>query len=291
MKQIVLFFLTLIVSVPLLATEQEPERLVLNGKEYGMQYVPLFDLDTLTQWQIENRIGVGSGDYLMSTGLARGYVGYWSIQDDYLYLDSIQVLVDITDDHAFIYRFYRYDDLHDLLPSHCHDGRIRAGWVTRDSVLVCDYRSERLLYAHMGFSSRFSKEVFCSFRKGLLYVCCYNNHLFHEGVPFDSGQRSALAASFPYDQFPELKGRGDLTILIRDIQVDENGRLADCRFNFGGLALKGLENEEALKEWVFQWARDKMLSVDWQVYECDGIKSLGYWSQIDLRFGWKRRTP
>jgi predicted nucleotidyltransferase len=184
-----------------------------------------------------------------------------------------------------------YEDLKDLLSAYCHDGRIRADWITRDSVRVSDYRSERLLYAHLGFSSRFSKELFCSFRNGLLYALSYKNHLFHEGIPFDKAQRSALSASFPYDQFPELKGRGSISIYIRDIQVDENGRLADCRLSIGGTALKGLGNEESLAEQIVNWARKKMLSTDWQVYECDGINTLGYWSQIDLRFGWKRPTP
>ncbi|MBQ6958285.1 MAG: hypothetical protein IJP77_06975 [Bacteroidales bacterium] len=291
MKQIALLLLTLIVSFPSLATEQEPERLVLNGKEYGMQYLPLYDLDTLLQHQIEKRIEVDPAHIrVMSTGLWRGYVGYWSIQDDYLYLDSLQVCIDVTDNHEIVYRYYGYEDLNDLLSAYCHDGRIRADWVSRDSVRVCDYRSERLLYAHLGFSSRFSKELFCSFRKGLLYTLSYKNHLFHEGVPFDMEQRTTLSASFPYDQFPELKGRGYISIYVRDIQVDENGRIVDCRLSIGGTALKGLGNEESLAEQIVNWARKKMLSTDWQVYECDGINTLGYWSQIDLRFGWKRRT-
>ena len=291
MKQIALLLLTLIVSFPSLATEQEPERLVLNGKEYGMQYLPLYDLDTLLQHQIEKRIEVDPEHIrVMSTGLWRGYVGYWSIQDDYLYLDSLQVCIDVTDNHEIVYRYYGYEDLNDLLSAYCHDGRIRADWVSRDSVRVCDYRSERLLYAHLGFSSRFSEELFCSFRKGLLYTLSYKNHLFHEGVPFDMEQRTTLSASFPYDQFPELKGRGYISIYVRDIQVDENGRIVDCRLSIGGTALKGLGNEESLAEQIVNWARKKMLSTDWQVYECDGINTLGYWSQIDLRFGWKRRT-
>ena len=292
MKHVCLLFFTLFVAVPLFATEQAPERLLLNGKEYGMQYCPLFDLDTLLQRQIEKRIEVDPEHIrVMSTGLWRGYVGYWSIQDDYLYLDSLQVCIDVTDNHEVIYRYYGYEDLKDLLSAYCHDGRIRADWITRDSVRVSDYRSERLLYAHLGFSSRFSKELFCSFRNGLLYALSYKNHLFHEGIPFDKAQRSALSASFPYDQFPELKGRGSISIYIRDIQVDENGRLADCRLSIGGTALKGLGNEESLTEQIVNWARKKMLSTDWQVYECDGFKTLGYWSQIDLHLGRKRPAP
>lgn len=83
MKHVCLLFFTLFVAVPLFATEQAPERLLLNGKEYGMQYCPLFDLDTLLQRQIEKRIEVDPEHIrVMSTGLWRGYVGYWSIQND-----------------------------------------------------------------------------------------------------------------------------------------------------------------------------------------------------------------
>lgn len=282
----------MIVVIPVFGTEQEPERLVLNGKEYGMQYCPLFDLDTLIYQAIEKRIEVDPEHIrVMSTGLWRGYVGYWSIQDDYLYLDSVQVCIDVTDTHEKVYRYYGYEDLKDILSAYCRDGRIRADWVTRDSVRVNDYRSERLLYAHIGFSSRFSKELFCSFRNGLLCSLCYKNHLFHDGTPFGEDERSSLATSFPYDKFPELKGRGVISIYIRDIQVDQDGRLADCRLSLGGMALSGLEDEEVLKEQILQWAREKILAGDWRIYECDGFKTLGYWSQIDLRFGWKHRTP
>ena len=250
----------MIVIIPVFGTEQEPERLVLNGKEYGMQYCPLFDLDTLIYQAIEKRIEVDPEHIrVMSTGLWRGYVGYWSIQDDDLYLDSVQVCIDVTDTHEKVYRYYGYEDLKDILSAYCRDGRIRADWVTRDSVRVNDYRSERLLYAHIGFSSRFSKELFCSFRNGLLCSLCYK--------------------------------RGVISIYIRDIQVDQDGRLADCRLSLGGMALSGLEDEEVLKEQILQWAREKILAGEWRIYECDGFKTLGYWSQIDLRFGWKHRTP
>ena len=49
-----LILISLFLVTPLFATEQEPERLALNGKEYGMQYLTLYELDTLLQKQIYN---------------------------------------------------------------------------------------------------------------------------------------------------------------------------------------------------------------------------------------------
>lgn len=282
-----LILISLFLITPLFATEQEPERLALNGKEYGMQYLPLYELDTLLQKQIYKRAGVYD-KYEESTGLWRGYVGYWSIQDDYLYLDSILVCMDHIDGKD-IYRVSGYDELKDLLPMFCHDGRIRADWVTDDSVLLVDHTSERLFYAHMGFSSTFSREILCSFRSGFLRRLEYRNHLFHKGAPWKECINNVIAA-FPFDQYPELKDRGSLYIIINDIQVDEDGHLTDCKLSIGGLVLRGLENEAELTEKILDWAKRQILLQDWTVYEYNGKYTFCYWAQqFDLNFGWKRK--
>ncbi|MBR0499943.1 MAG: hypothetical protein IJJ72_02985 [Bacteroidales bacterium] len=287
MKRIVLALFTLILAIPVSGTEQAPERLVLNGKEYGMQYCPLFDLDTLLQRQINKRIGIGQDDnYLESTALWRAYIGCWSIADDYLYLDSIHTWTCKEENGRYvdIQRTFGYDDLCDLLAPYCHEGRIRAGWVSRDSIRVNDYSGEMLSYAHMGFSSRYSKEILCSFRKGCLRQLNYINHLFHDGIPSRDGI-GLIKSRFPYDRFPELKGRGRIAIYIKDIEVDETARLTDCGLSMGGNALKGMENADELADRIRGWARQQILSLDWRIFEADGMYTLGYWSEIDLDFG------
>lgn len=291
MKRFVLALFTLILAIPVSGTEQAPERLVLNGKEYGMQYCPLSGLDTLLQRRIDKRIGIGPGDnYLESTGLWRAYIGYWSIADDYLYLDSIHTWTwkEENGKYVDIQRTFGYDDLCDLLAPYCHEGRIRAEWVSRDSITLNDYSGEMLSYAHMGFSSRYSKEILCSFRNGCLRHLTYINHLFHDGISLRDGLWS-IKSSFPYDRFPELKGRGWMSIYIKDIEVDQAGRLADCGLTIGGNALKGLENEDELAGRIRDWARQQILSLDWRIFEADGLYTLGYWSAINLDFGRKQK--
>ncbi|MBR5100338.1 MAG: hypothetical protein IKX34_03430 [Bacteroidales bacterium] len=286
MKKIYLLFLLIWLTVPMGASEQMAERLMMNGKEYGMQYLPLFDLDTLLQKAIQSRLDTVSRGW-ESTALWRGYVGYWSISDDYLYLDSICTPAGWDEEtHQEYWRAYDYGVLREILADYCHDGRIRAEWVTRDNIPVFDRNWKMLSYAHMGFSSCFDKQILCSFRKGLLKEVSYKNHLFHSGVQWsENWYNGAIASQFPYDQYPQLKGRGPVYFYIRDVEVDENGRMCDCRLLLGGTALRDLADADSLAEQLTDWVKRKILSVDWQIYQVGDTYSLGLNALVALNFG------
>lgn len=257
-------------AMPLSATEQMLERLTIDGKVYEMKYVPLWDLDTTLQRRIEACIDEAVPNAERSTGLWRGYIGCWSISDGCLYLDSLC----IPDWEDWKLSAYDPDKVRGILSDYCHDGRIRADWFTRDSVCLVVPGSELLSYAHLGFSSRFSEEVTCSFRNGILRSLTYRNYVFHKGIRWRS-RFVSLCDSFPRDQFPQLKGRGSLEFLIRDIRVDENGRMIDCDLPMRGDALKGLENVGELEREIREIVKRMILSVDWELYEWEGAYTLG----------------
>lgn len=287
MKKLCTLLIFLCLVVPLRATEQMPERLVIDGKEYFMQYLPLDDLDTRLQQEIQARLDTVSRGF-SSTALWRGYVGYWSISNDNLYLDSLCTPAGWDEAKLQeIWRAYDYATLCEILADYCHAGRIRADWVTRDSISVFAPDWELLSYAHIGFSARFDKQILCSFRKGLLQTVSYKNFLFHSGVRWKENQHdSAIASQFPYDQYPQLKGRGYVYVYIYDIEVDENGRMSDCRPSLGGTALRDLAEADTLADQLTAWVKQKILSVDWQLYQVDGTYTLGlYPTKVSLNFG------
>ncbi|MBO4536736.1 MAG: hypothetical protein J5702_05970 [Bacteroidales bacterium] len=283
MKKIYLLFLLIWVTVPMTATEQIAERLVMDGKDYGMQYVPFLDLDTALQQNIKIWIdSVGPAD---CTGLVRGYVGHWSISDDYLYLDSICIHTGWDKDTGqWNWLTYDYRTLSELLSDYCFEGRIRADWVTRDNIRLFADDWALLSYAHIGFSSRFEKEILCSFRSGLLKEVSFKNYVVHKGTQWREQYEGTIANQFPYDQYPQLKGRGTVDFYINDFQLDESGRMCDCQLSLGGTALRDLADADILAEQLTDWVKRKILSVDWQIYQVGDTYSLGRYPHVVLFF-------
>ena len=67
-------------------TRQIAEKLTYNGKEYELHTEPL------RAYLYEHPIESTNDTYIVSTNCWRGYVGYWAIEDDKLYLVELDCL-------------------------------------------------------------------------------------------------------------------------------------------------------------------------------------------------------
>ncbi len=67
-------------------TRQIAEKLTYNGKEYELHTEPL------RAYFYEHPIESTNDTYIVSTNCWRGYVGYWAIEDDKLYLVELDCL-------------------------------------------------------------------------------------------------------------------------------------------------------------------------------------------------------
>lgn len=108
--------LLLMVAMPVHATEQLPDLLMLNGILYELPVSSYHsgDLPLESLWK-DPRAELGFS--VMSTGCWRGYTAVWEIQDDFLYLRALDA-----------WRDHKKASLKSIFPDRFQDGRVKADW-------------------------------------------------------------------------------------------------------------------------------------------------------------------
>jgi len=149
------------------ATEQEPDRLIIKGDTMLLHALPLEHWREQNKWYKPLFPDSLSG---FSTGCWRGYIAYWEIIDNRLYLTNI-----------FNEERTAKVDLKSIFAEKVKDSRVYAEWF---SDTVTAYRGKLLYYMHMGFSSIFEHEFEYSFEKGLLKNAFYFDNSLSKNTPF-----------------------------------------------------------------------------------------------------------
>lgn len=124
-------------------TAQAREILIYKGKKYGMATEPL-------EPYIESN-GIQFNPMIECSGCWRGYIGTWSIEDNKLYLIDI----DTDNDGKKVGLEYLFSN----------QEKVFAEWFTGE--LRVPY-GELIEYIHLGYESRYAKELFLEISKGVL---------------------------------------------------------------------------------------------------------------------------
>lgn len=141
-----------------MATAQQSEKIFINGKKYNMLSCPL-EADNIMRDIIKK---IKPADIVTNTSLWRGYVGYWSIKNNTLYLDSLHFEIEDFEAEYFVTKtiipknesaFSAYKDKFG----------IKASWFSGELRVI---QGQLLMYVHMGFGSTFEKEKFLTVNKG-----------------------------------------------------------------------------------------------------------------------------
>ncbi|MEI5985333.1 hypothetical protein VJ786_10515 [Sphingobacterium sp. PU5-4] len=149
------------------ATEQEPDRLIIKGDTMLLHALPLEHWKKQNKWNKPLFPDSLSG---VSSGCWRGYIAYWEIIDNRLYLTNI-----------FNGERTAKVNLKSLFAEKVKDGRVYPEWF---SDTVTAYQGKLLYYMHMGFSSIFEHEFEYSFEKGLLKNASYFDNSLSKNTPF-----------------------------------------------------------------------------------------------------------
>lgn len=156
-----LFYLIILCTIfptQLMATAQQSEIIFINGKMYGMLSCPI-EVDSVMQDIIKK---IRPAEIVTNTSLWRGYVGYWSIKKNTLYLDSLQFEIEDHEAKDFVRKtiipkneraFSAYKD----------EFGIKASWFSGELRVI---RGKLIRYVHMGFDSTFEKESFLTVKEG-----------------------------------------------------------------------------------------------------------------------------
>jgi hypothetical protein len=138
-----------------LATGQQPDVIIYNGKTYALFSNPLeqFYKDQ------KNRPLFRVKPDVVSTANWRGYVATWAIENGFLYLVKIDAWI-CRDGDA---KSCRKVKLRRLFGSRYRDGKVKANWFSGD---LCLPDGKLLKYVHMGYGSVYERELTLSVESG-----------------------------------------------------------------------------------------------------------------------------
>ncbi|MCL7987068.1 hypothetical protein M8998_03830 [Sphingobacterium sp. lm-10] len=156
----------MIVSFSAFATEQAPDRLIVNGDTLLLHALPLQQWAKLNE--LERPLFPDSLSSF-STGCWRGYVAYWELIDNQLYLTGIY-----NGNHS------AKVNLDTLFGNKVYDSRVPADWFT-DKVTA--YKGRLVYYQHAGFSSIHEDEFEYVFEKGILKTSAYFDNSLSTSTP------------------------------------------------------------------------------------------------------------
>jgi hypothetical protein len=135
------------------ATAQEPDRLLLDGKEESLHTNPL------SAWLEQHDEALPRSEYQVTSNW-RGYVATWEVANDRLLLRKVEVMVRGPRDAAGEGEFVPRDVARDLFPG---GGDIVASWYSGALVIP---RGELVNYVHMGYGSDYERYVVLSIKAG-----------------------------------------------------------------------------------------------------------------------------
>ena len=215
------------VSLKANATAQFGEVLFVDTTCYSMRACPLDRFEKFDQFK--KKYPRMSTD--LCTALWRGYIGYWQLEDNKLYLDSIQIGYD-SDTAKVIARNEPLFDAHKTA-----DGRILAGWYSGE---VSVASGKLVNYVHMGFESVFEHEDIYTINNGMVTdVKHYDNKCTVKG---DDTRATLELEQYIAELHPEYTGK--IVVSVMASEIDQNGNLKKIDVELGSTSNKDIDTDE-----------------------------------------------
>lgn len=162
--------LAMLLSFSTYATEQAPDRLVVDGDTLRLHALPLEQWKKQNNWE---KSFFPDSVLNFNTGCWRAYIADWEVIDNRLYLTNIYN----CDRSANV-------DLDTLFPGRVHNDRVFAEWF---SDTVTAYYGKLVHYEHTGFSSIYEHELELVFASGQQTASTYfdNSLSRHNAIMWD----------------------------------------------------------------------------------------------------------
>ena len=224
MRRILLCIVFCLVSSSAFATGQESDVIYYRGQRWWLLARPA-DSDSSLSVTLQNNL---PSDRCQSTANWGGYVGYWSVRNGMLVLDSIRIehlkdgeCVVATLPNSFIRRVYKaYDE----------NGIVVARWYTGTLRLA---QGKMIRYEHDGWNRNYETEMELTVRNGIVVDSVeYHNRIVCEGFDFESLSMQdwdSLQQGFRpiAKKHPQLEGKERIFFMVSDFVVDPQGNLVD----------------------------------------------------------------
>ena len=167
-------------------------------------------------------------DRCESTANWGGYVGYWSVRNGVLVLDSIMVeniidgeCVEATLPDSFIKRVFKAYDENGIVMARWYSGTLRLA------------QGKMLRYEHGGWNRNYETEMELTVRNGIVVDSLeYHNRIVCEGFDLESLSMQdwdSLQQGFRpiAKKYPQLEGKERIFFMVSDFVVDSQGNLID----------------------------------------------------------------
>lgn len=142
-------------SVSVKATGQAGELIIIGRDTLQMLTTPLERDSVLARKVEERRTNKG-----FSTGLWRGYIGLWRLEEGKLYLEKLQEA-----DWEKKQSSWQTINTDSIFDAYRENGRILAGWFSGDIRVV---KGEQVSYQHIGFARRYEYETIYTLHQGIV---------------------------------------------------------------------------------------------------------------------------
>lgn len=252
------FFLALFVSFlttsKAYATPQISEQITIDGKDYSLLTCPLVYCEEAFDSLLLDKYDVSEWE---CTALWRNYRGFWSIENDKLYLDSIQV--------GFEGPIIKAQE-EDIFKNYLDKGKIWAKWMN-DEIKV---GSERLL---IDYRDTYEHEDFYKLEKGIVksHRRVENKLLLTSNLAEKNKEAINKWNEFGNtlcDKFPTLKGR--FLVRIKYTGCQPNGLPTKVEVElvkYDEEINTDKESLKSLREAISQYSLENIMS---NIYEING---------------------
>ena len=226
MKRIFLFVSFLFLALVAHATGQTGDVIFIDGARWKLLGKPI-DLDAALYHDLQ---AVLPEDRPIETSNWDGYTGYWSIQQDVLYLDSVRCEYYDTEIQGMKGESVSSLVLLNVFKNYLDGDRIVAGWLTGEIRVAT---GKVIYYWHDAFERNYEEEMMLSIVKGKITGRKEYHNYVVDGFSFDKfnpNNNEELREMFPLnvERYPELANEERIVFGIQRARVDAQGNLVEC---------------------------------------------------------------
>jgi hypothetical protein len=236
MKKPLLLFMLILLPFTARATIQIPDTIIINGEKHclnrdfpleaGDRSLGKMVRDALPkEVTLEGKTWRGSS----STDCSRNYIATWEIADNKLFLRKIELNIYHGKGGNTTSQWIEWpqEELNDLFAQYCTNKGIHATWVS-DSLNL--NRSEET--QEMGYYIVNESMVNICLQEGVVSDFKQVTSTYANIDPSAASSISKeLSDRFPWNDFPKLKKGDKIIVAIREICIDNNGKLTGCIIN------------------------------------------------------------
>lgn len=286
MKKLFIGIFIITLSLNTFACEQFGDTIYIDGIKWVLLGKPIGNkslYDSLKK--------VFPEDCIFSTSNYDGYIGYWSIKNEKLCLDSVKVTTYNQETKRYHDCSISSADMQRVFKKYYDKDEIIATWV-KGTIRVA--RGKLLLYEEMAYERNYEQEQIITFKHGrIIERQLFHNRLVIDGFSLNDlwyqGQEE-VKKKLPLktDNYPELNDVKRICFNISPIQVDSLGNLVDCKVQ---AFIRRQGKRQEIKELSDQMKNLLKNIHPWKTYLINGQyisrDNVGmiypYWTRVDIK--------